>query len=107
MSQTATRYVMQQLRQLAGGSTLTDRELLAALDAELMKLPAKYRTPLLLCSLEGATRDEAAQQLGCPLGTLKSRLERGRQLLYAALQRRGLTLSTGLIAVLLGEVSGQ
>jgi RNA polymerase sigma factor (sigma-70 family) len=84
-----------------------DHELLAALDEELMSLPDKYRAPLVLCFLEGATRDEAAQRLGCPLGTLKSRMERGRQLLQAALTRRGLTLATGLTAVLLGETTGQ
>src|SRR5438132_4837474 len=51
--------------------TITGRELLAALDEELTRLPDKYRAPLVLCYLEGATRDQAASQLGCPLGTLK------------------------------------
>jgi len=71
------------------------------LDEELLKLPERFRAPLVLCYLEGAARDEAARLLGTPLGTLKSRLERGRDLLHAALQRRGLTLSTGLAALLL------
>jgi hypothetical protein len=53
-----------------------------------------------LCYLQGATRDEAAQRLGCPLATLKKRLERGRDRLHAALVRRGL----GLSAVLLGTL---
>jgi RNA polymerase sigma factor (sigma-70 family) len=88
-------------------TTADHRELLAALDEELIRLPDKYRAPLVLCFLEGATRDEAAQRLGCPLGTLKSRMERGRQLLQAALTRRGLTLATGLTAVLLCETTGQ
>src|SRR5439155_1505314 len=56
---------------------------------------------LILCCLEGKTRDEAAQQLGCPEGTLKSRLERGRRLLQRRLARRGLTLPAGLLTTLL------
>src|SRR5262249_15614375 len=76
---------------------VTWRELRVLLDQELDQLPEKYRTPLLLCYLEGQTRDEAAQQLGCPLGTLKSRLERGRELLRNRLVRRGLTLSAALL----------
>src|SRR5262245_20271141 len=39
-------------------------ELFTALDRELRRLPEKYRAPLLLCYLEGRTRDEAAEQLG-------------------------------------------
>jgi RNA polymerase sigma factor (sigma-70 family) len=79
-------------------------ELAAVLDEELLRLPAHYRAPLLLCYLEGRTRDEAARQLGCALGTLKHRLERGRELLRARLTRRGLTLSAALLA---GELTQQ
>jgi RNA polymerase sigma factor (sigma-70 family) len=75
------------------------REFHAILDEELDRLPAKYRAPLVLCYLEGQSRDEAAQQLGCPLGTLKSRLERGRELLRTRLGRRGVTLSAALAIV--------
>ncbi len=82
---------------------LTWRELRSVLDEELNRLPEKYRAPLLLCYLEGQTRDEAAQQLKCPLGTLKSRLERGRELLRTRLTRRGLTLSVGLLATGLSQ----
>src|SRR5262245_24202245 len=53
---------------------LSLRELRQLLDEELLRLPEKYRAPLLLCYLEGLTRDEAAQQLRWPLGTLKSRM---------------------------------
>jgi RNA polymerase sigma factor (sigma-70 family) len=83
------------------------RELHAVLDEELDRLPAKYRAPLVLCYLEGQTRDEAAQQLGCPLGTLKSRLERGRELLRARLGRRGVTLSAALAVVGLAAPAAQ
>jgi RNA polymerase sigma factor (sigma-70 family) len=78
---------------------VTWRELRAILDDELSQLPQKYRAPLLLCYLEGRTRDEAAHQLGCPLGTLKGRLERGRELFRKRLLRRGLTLPAALLAV--------
>lgn len=80
---------------------LTLREAQTVLDEELHKLPAKYREPLLLCYLEEKTRDEAARQLKWPLGTLKSRVERGRDLLRVGLERRGLTLSAVLTAVTL------
>jgi RNA polymerase sigma factor (sigma-70 family) len=77
------------------------RELYAVLDEELHRLPANYRAALVLCYLEGKPRAEAARQLGCPLGTLKHRLERARALLQARLTRRGVTLSTaGLVAAL-------
>jgi RNA polymerase sigma factor (sigma-70 family) len=80
---------------------LSAKELLTILDEELLKLPERYRAPLVLCYLQGATRDEAAQQLGCPPATLKCRLERGRQRLHAAAQRRGLALSSMLTAIVL------
>jgi RNA polymerase sigma factor (sigma-70 family) len=78
---------------------MTARELLAVLDEELLRLPDRYRVPLVLCYLKGATRDEAARELGCPPATVKSRLARGRDRLHRALERRGLTLAGVLGAV--------
>src|SRR5207248_11551079 len=80
---------------------LTLREARAVLDEELARLPERDRGPLVLCYLEGLTRDEAAARLGCPLGTLKSRLERGRAVLAGRLARRGLGVPGVLAAVLL------
>src|SRR2546429_225717 len=58
---------------------------------------------MVLCCLEGATRDEAARALGWSCGPLKRRLERGRALLRQRLLRRGLQLSAALGGALLGE----
>jgi RNA polymerase sigma factor (sigma-70 family) len=65
------------------------REMARMLDEELNRLPEVYRAPLVLCYLDGLTRDEAAHQLGWSLGTLKRRLEQGRKSLRARLLRRG------------------
>jgi RNA polymerase sigma factor (sigma-70 family) len=78
-------------------------EVRAVLDEELRRLPARYQAPLVLCYLEGKTRDEAAQELGWSTGTLRGRLERGRDLLRSRLVRRGLTLSASLLASQLGS----
>jgi RNA polymerase sigma factor (sigma-70 family) len=80
---------------------VSGRELLAVLDDELNRLPDVYRGPLVLCCLQGRTRDEAAQQLGWALRTLERRLERGRAILHARLARRGLTVAALLSATLL------
>ena len=87
----------------AGAGRRVDlREVRAALDEELNALPEKYRAPLVLCYLEGRTRDEAARQLGWGLNTLRGRLERGRGQLRGRLLRRGLSLSAAWLAAALG-----
>src|SRR5439155_4568809 len=54
------------------------RELLRIVDAEVERLPSALRAPIVLCCLEGRTRDEAAETIGCSVAAVKSRLERGR-----------------------------
>jgi RNA polymerase sigma factor (sigma-70 family) len=78
-------------------------ELGAILDEELQRLPAASRDALLLCHLEGLSNSEAAQRLGWPLGTLKGRVQRGRELLRQRLARRGVALSASALAVVLAE----
>jgi RNA polymerase sigma factor (sigma-70 family) len=84
---------------------LTARELCCLLDEELQRLPDKYRLPLLLCSVEGKARDEAARQLGWTTAQVKAGLERGRKALLRRLERRGVTLSAVLFAAGLTQQS--
>jgi RNA polymerase sigma factor (sigma-70 family) len=77
---------------------ITLRETHEILDRELTRLPDKFRVPLVLCYLEGLTRDEAALRLNWPVGLLKSRLEQGRERLRARLASRGLALSGIFVA---------
>jgi RNA polymerase sigma factor (sigma-70 family) len=74
-------------------------ELHAALHEELGRLPEKYRAPLVLCYIEGLPHEAVARQLGWPLGTVRSRIARGRDLLGARLTRRGLTTAAVLLAL--------
>ena len=61
----------------------------SALHEEIERLPDRLRAPLVLCYLEGMTHDQAADHLGCPVGTVRSRLARGRDRLRRDLARRG------------------
>ena len=72
-------------------------EIRPILHEELNRLPDKYRSPIVLCHLEGKSHEEAARMLDWPVGTLSGRLSRGRQLLKGRLQRRGLTASAGML----------
>jgi RNA polymerase sigma factor (sigma-70 family) len=73
------------------------------LDQEVSWLPEKYRTVIVLCGLEGMALREAARQLGCPEGTVASRLARARTMLARRLARHGLAVSGGTLAAALSE----
>jgi RNA polymerase sigma factor (sigma-70 family) len=76
------------------------------LDDEIQRLQENYRLPLVLCYLEGLTRDEAAAQLGWTVDKLRGLLDRGRERLRSRLIRRGVTLSAaGAVTLLADTVS--
>jgi RNA polymerase sigma factor (sigma-70 family) len=79
------------------------KEACVTLHEELDRLPDKYRLPLLLCYLDGKSRDEAAAELGWSLNVVRGHLERGREQLRRRLERRGIGLSAGLLATVLGN----
>jgi zinc protease len=80
-------------------------ELASLLDDEMGRLPLRFRGPLILCDLEGQTHEQAAAQLGCPVGTVKSRLSRGRERLRLRLIRRGVTPAAATGAIGAGETA--
>ena len=80
----------------AGGLTLRDsftpamwaeqRERLEKVRAAVMELPLEFRETVVLCELEEMSYEQAARMLDCPIGTIRSRLHRGRALLLAKLE---------------------
>jgi RNA polymerase sigma-70 factor (ECF subfamily) len=66
--------------------SLTDEDLLAALES----IPAPHQEVILLCDVQEMTYKEIAAALRVPIGTVMSRLHRGRELLRAALASRGI-----------------
>jgi RNA polymerase sigma factor (sigma-70 family) len=71
-------------------------ELAGAVDEELERLPDPMRVAFVLCCLEGLTSAEVARELGCPVGTVDSRLHAARARLRDRLTRRG--FGPGLLA---------
>jgi RNA polymerase sigma-70 factor (ECF subfamily) len=64
---------------------LTHREGIAALHRAVQALPRRYREVVVLCDLEEVDYADAALVLGCPIGTVRSRLHRARALLLEKL----------------------
>jgi RNA polymerase sigma-70 factor, ECF subfamily len=62
------------------------RERIEQVREAVLALPAEFREAVVLCELEEMSYEEAAQACGCPLGTIRSRLHRGRALLLAKLE---------------------
>jgi RNA polymerase sigma factor (sigma-70 family) len=79
------------------------RNLQPVLDEEVNGLPEKYRSPVILCYLEGMSYAEAARHLGYSKGTIALRLSRARELLRERLSRRDVVLSLGLVLALMEE----
>jgi RNA polymerase sigma factor (sigma-70 family) len=77
---------------LTAADHLESQEIKEAIDAELERLPEKYRAPVVLCDLEGLTHQEAAQRLGWPSGSVSRRLGKARSILRHRLASKGLAL---------------
>lgn len=77
---------------------LTHREGLEALRRAVLALPRRYREVVVLCDLEEMDYADAAVALGCPIGTVRSRLHRARALLLEKLnqERNGRPAVRGL-----------
>jgi RNA polymerase sigma factor (sigma-70 family) len=73
-------------------------DLRSVLDEEVNRLPRKHRAAVVLCYFEGKTNEQAARLLGCPAGTIFSRLAWARDRLRHQLTRRGLALSAAALA---------
>lgn len=79
------------------------QEFLPVVHEEINSLPPQYRSPIVLCYLQGLSNEEAAQELNCPVGTVKTRLSRGRDILRSRLARRGVALTSILLAGLMTQ----
>lgn len=66
---------------------LIRNEATAALRAAIRELPDRYRDVVILCDLEERNYEDVARLMGCPIGTVRSRLHRARALLAAKLKR--------------------
>jgi RNA polymerase sigma-70 factor (ECF subfamily) len=67
------------------------------------EIPAHHQEVILLCDVEEMTYKEIAAALDIPIGTVMSRLHRGRELLRTALARRG----AGPVAIDQGSKAGR
>jgi polysaccharide export outer membrane protein len=93
-----------------GNGPISDRddvEFGLVVQEEVRRLPENYRAVVALCYWEGMTQEQAAVQLGCPLGTVRSRMARARKILHRRLTRRGAAPLAGIVAAALGGSSGQ
>jgi uncharacterized protein (TIGR03067 family) len=77
------------------------------LDEELSRMPERYRAPVLLCCLAGKTQEQAARELGWPLGSMSRWLTRGKEMLRKRLARRGITVSAPLLGTALAGLSAE
>jgi RNA polymerase sigma factor (sigma-70 family) len=73
-----------------GQSHAADDDSGRVVNEEINRLPERFRSAVVLCYLEGLTHEMAADQLGCPVGTVRSRLATARDRLRRRLTRRGL-----------------
>jgi RNA polymerase sigma-70 factor (ECF subfamily) len=84
-----------------GDERLLADQRIERLHAAIVRLPIEYREALVLCELHELSYAETAATLGCPVGTVRSRLHRGRALLMAMLDE-----GEGTIAAAEPKVAG-
>jgi RNA polymerase sigma-70 factor (ECF subfamily) len=91
---------MRQLRdpEQAALMPIVEGEVQRALDA----LPTEFKIAVILCDVEEFSYEEIAQIMGCPIGTVMSRLHRGRKLLQRSLYNHALALG-----IVKGEPAGE
>jgi RNA polymerase sigma-70 factor (ECF subfamily) len=65
---------------------LTRNEVIESVRQAILALPTHYREVIILCNLHEMNYEEAARVIGCAVGTVRSRLSRGRELLMKRLQ---------------------
>jgi len=68
--------------------TLEQNEMKDALQWALNQLPADFRVPIVLCDMEGLSYEEIALVVDCPIGTVRSRIHRGRRELRRTLVQK-------------------
>jgi RNA polymerase sigma factor (sigma-70 family) len=79
-------------------SAPANHDAIEALHREIERLPARYKTAIVLCDLQGLTHEEAARRLGRRVGTISSQVSRARERLRRRLDRRGLAYPSGIVA---------
>ncbi|KII00591.1 RNA polymerase sigma70 factor [Streptomonospora alba] len=75
-------------REPSPAQSFDDRHFDADIQSALDDLPAEFRAPVVLCDIEGLSYEEIAATLGVKLGTVRSRIHRGRAQLRKALEHR-------------------
>jgi RNA polymerase sigma factor (sigma-70 family) len=78
-----------------------DAEVRAAVNAAVGELAPRFLRPVVLCYFQGQSTEDAARALGCPRGTILSRLARARDRLRVQLARRGVALTAAAVAAAL------
>jgi RNA polymerase sigma factor (sigma-70 family) len=105
-NETATIRLAAQSVEAASESEELEQALIGpVVQEEVRRLPEKYRSVVVLCFWEGLTQEQAAAQLGCPIGTVRSRMARARDLLRRRLARRGLASTAGALAAVMARSS--
>ena len=69
---------------------ISSRVMGSEVERVLKELPAEFRTAIVLVDMEELTYEEAARIMECPIGTVRSRLSRGRRILQLALRDHAL-----------------